>query len=282
MGAVYSGSAMPAGCVIGVDLGGAKLRAGAVDAQLAVHHRASRRSGDVSAEELVDLAVAVVAEVRSASDAEVLGVGVALPAGSSFGDVVAERVGLPVFAGARGAAAMVAEHRAGAARGHSDALTLIVGRSIGGGVVADGRVVADAVLDLDEQVSADALAREGLRVARGGADSSLAGALAAGREITGLVVIEHAYDGDRAARDILALLGVRLGVGIAELVDRLGASVVVVGGSMVAAGEMLLAPARGVVGERVPIVPARFGDESAMLGAALLALDGLGGAAAAA
>ena len=48
-----------------------------------------------------------------------------------------------------------------------------------------------------------------------------------------------------------------------------------------AAGELLLAPARSVVAERalppareiVRIVPARFGDESAMLGAALLALE---------
>ena len=33
---------MAAGCVIGVDLGGTKLLAGAVDADLAVHHRAQR------------------------------------------------------------------------------------------------------------------------------------------------------------------------------------------------------------------------------------------------
>ena len=58
--------------------------------------------------------------------------------------------------------------------------------------------------------------------------------------------------------------------------------VVVVGGGAVAAGELLLAPAREVVAERalppiaqaVRIVPAHFGEESGMLGAALLALEG--------
>jgi glucokinase len=56
---------------------------------------------------------------------------------------------------------------------------------------------------------------------------------------------------------------------------------VVVGGGGVAAGDLLLGPAREVVAQRalppmadaVRIVPAHFGDESAMLGAALLALD---------
>ncbi len=54
-----------------------------------------------------------------------------------------------------------------------------------------------------------------------------------------------------------------------------------IGGGAVAAGELLLEPARAVVAERalppsrerVRIVPAHFGDESGMLGAALLALE---------
>jgi glucokinase len=57
-----------------------------------------------------------------------------------------------------------------------------------------------------------------------------------------------------------------------------------VGGGLVAAGDLLLDPARAVVAERalvpgrdqVRIVPARFGDESGMLGAAGLAFDVVG------
>ena len=57
--------------------------------------------------------------------------------------------------------------------------------------------------------------------------------------------------------------------------------VIVIGGGAVAAGELLLAPgARGRRRARAPadrevvrIVPAHFGDESGMLGAALLALE---------
>ena len=59
--------------------------------------------------------------------------------------------------------------------------------------------------------------------------------------------------------------------------------VVVVGGGVIAAGELLLGPAREVVAARalppsrdlVRIVAARFGVEAGMLGAAALAFDGL-------
>jgi glucokinase len=57
--------------------------------------------------------------------------------------------------------------------------------------------------------------------------------------------------------------------------------VIVLGGGALAAGELLLGPAREVVNARalppmrdhVDILPAHFGDEAGMLGAALLAFD---------
>jgi glucokinase len=65
-------------------------------------------------------------------------------------------------------------------------------------------------------------------------------------------------------------------------VNALNPEVVVIGGGAVAAGDLLLEPALQVVRERalppcaeaVRIVPARFGEESGMLGAAMLALEG--------
>ena len=78
-------------------------------------------------------------------------------------------------------------------------------------------------------------------------------------------------------------------LGLVNVVNALNPAVVVIGGGVSAAGDLLLDPAREVVrrhalrpvGRGVRIVPARFGEESGMLGAALLALDGLGRSAAA-
>jgi glucokinase len=134
---------------------------------------------------------------------------------------------------------------------------------------------------LEQLVSGSALGRDGLRVARDVPESALGRALAGGRTITGMLVTELAHDGDQAARDVLALMGTYLGVGIANVVNILNPEVVAVGGGVVAAGDLLLEPARRVVAERalapsrdqVRIVPTRFGDASGMIGAAILAMD---------
>ena len=118
--------------------------------------------------------------------------------------------------------------------------------------------------------------------ARGGRpDSALGRALASGREITGALVTELAHDGDPTAHEVMTLMGERLGLGVVTLVNIFNPEVVVVGGGAIAAGELLLAPAREVVARRalpinredVRLVSARFGAESGMLGAACMALD---------
>jgi glucokinase len=73
-----------------------------------------------------------------------------------------------------------------------------------------------------------------------------------------------------------------LGVGLASIANALDPEVIVVGGGVIAAGELLLEPARAElraralppIAETVRVEPARFGAESGMLGAALLAHSG--------
>jgi glucokinase len=97
-------------------------------------------------------------------------------------------------------------------------------------------------------------------------------------------VRELGHDGDTAAVDALGVIGGWLGIGVANVVNIFNPEVVVIGGGVIAAGELLLEPVRAVVAERAlspskehaRIVPARFGAESGMLGAATLALDGIG------
>ncbi|MGI8730843.1 MAG: ROK family protein [Solirubrobacteraceae bacterium] len=321
---------MSTGCVIGVDLGGTKLLAGAVDPALNVHHRASRPARGIDQAAVLDTVVAAVCEVRDAiegASGAVDAVGIGIPclidaasgmavmavnlpiADAPFRDLLAERVGLPVFVDNDANAAMLAEWRFGAALGARDAALLTLGTGIGGGLVVGGALQrgsqgAGAELGhmvvhaegprcqgncpnrgcLEAMCSGTALVREAGRIARGRPASGLAHALAAGREISGPLVTELAHDGDAAAIEALELIGGWLGVGISNLVNMLNPDVVVIGGGVIAAGELLLEPARAVVAERalspskehVRIVPARFGAESGMLGAAALALDGIG------
>jgi glucokinase len=316
---------MPPGCVIGVDLGGTKLLAGAVDADLNVHHRAHRAAADQDRAGLLDLVVDAVQEAVAAAGQGVLGVGFGIPslidqdrgiavstvhlpiADLPFRDLMAERLGLPVFVDNDANCALLAEHRYGAAAGTRHAVMLTLGTGIGGGIVADGRLVRGAVgsagelghmvVDLDGPLcqgncpnrgclealaSGSALGRAATAVAEANPAGGLGRAHAGGRELTGALVTELAHDGDPEALDCVRRAGEALGVGIANLVNIFNPEVCVVGGGVIAAGELLLEPAREVVSARalspskdvVRIVSARFGAESGMLGAAVLAFEG--------
>jgi glucokinase len=106
-----------------------------------------------------------------------------------------------------------------------------------------------------------------------------------GLELAGPLVTELAYDGDGAAVEVLSLIGTRLGVGVANFVNTFNPQVVVIGGGVMAAGDLVLDPIRAEVAARalppsrdeVRIVAAEFGIEAGMIGAAALALDELAG-----
>ncbi len=313
-------------CVIGVDLGGTKAVAAAVDSALGVRYRARREVPTGDLQLLLDTLTELVDEVREAAGCDIDGVGFGIPclidhehgvarssvhlpiAGLAFADVMAERLGLPVFMDNDGNLALLAEHRAGAASGERNAVMLTLGTGIAGGIMLDGELyrgsqgaageLGHMVISadgpqcgpgcpsrgcLESLVSGTALAGAALSLALEGPDTQLGRALAAGREITGPLVTELAYDGDGDALGLLDELGRWLGIGLVNIVNIFNPDVVVIGGGVIAAGELILTPARAVLAQRALAFPAehvrveaaRFGAESGMLGAALFARDRL-------
>lgn len=107
--------------------------------------------------------------------------------------------------------------------------------------------------------------------------------LAGGAEkVTGQTVFDAARRGDPTARGLFSQIGYWLGVGIASVVNLLDIEIVVIGGGLISAGELLLAPVResfrgflfGRSRRPLPaLVPARFGPDAGVVGAATLALD---------
>jgi glucokinase len=225
-----------------------------------------------------------------------------------FGALMAERLDLPVFVDNDGNVAALAEHRAGAAVGIDHMLLIGLGTGIAGGLILNGELyrgwlgsgaeLGHMVIDIngprcqgncpnhgcfEAMASGTALAREAQLFASVQPESALGHALRDGRDLDGPLVTELAHDGDSAARDVIHLIGERLGVAIASYVNIFNPAMVVVGGGVMGAGEMLLEPARREVEKRalppsrdnVQIVAAEFGHEAGMVGAAALALDGL-------
>jgi glucokinase len=312
------------GCVIGVDLGGTKLLAGAVDADLAIHHRTNRPVLGLDQAELVEMIAHAVQEIRTAVEWEIEAVGFGIPCtfdsrtgiavqavnlplkDIAFAEVMAERLDLPVVVDNDANCAALAEARAGAGAGCSEVVMLTLGTGIGGGLVLGGELyrgwvgggaeLGHMVVDMDGRpcqgncpnwgclesvASGSALVREAsLAVARQ-PDTALGRALEAGRELTGPLITELAGAGDPVAADAIEVIGRALGVGIANLVNIFNPEVVVVGGGVSAAGDLLLDPAREVMRRRalspnkdlVRVAAAAFGAEAGLIGAALLARE---------
>jgi glucokinase len=202
--------------------------------------------------------------------------------------------------------AVLAEARAGAGAGCSEVVMLTLGTGIGGGMVLHGEVyrgfegggaeLGHMVVDMDgrpcqgncpnrgclESVcSGTALVREASLAGARSPDTELGRALEAGRELTGPMLTEFARAGDPVATAAIEVVGRALGVGLANIVNIFCPQVIVIGGGVSEAGELLLGPAREVMQrralrpgrDRVRVAAAAFGAEAGMIGAAMLARE---------
>jgi len=298
--------------VIGVDLGGTKLLAGVVDADLRVHHRVRRLVAGLDRPALLATVEEAVREALDASRQEVSAVGFGIPAlidplggtvgycnhlpleGLAFGAVVGERLGLPVFVDNDANLALLAEHRDGVASGARHALMLTLGTGIGGGVLVDGAIhrgvrgaggeLGHVVVDLDGPPCFGKCPNRGCLEALASGSALEREALAAlGRPLTGVEVVALARSGDAGACSVVSLVGRRLGAGVSGLVNALDPDVVVIGGGVVAAGDLLLDPAREELAARVlprlrevPLLAAKHREEAGVVGGAVLAREALG------
>jgi glucokinase len=218
-------------------------------------------------------------------------------------EAVGERIGLPVFVDNDANAAALAEYLFGAARGKPNIVMLTVGTGIGGGLILGGEVYRGAtgagaelghtVIQADGPpcqgncpnhgcvealASGTALGREGRAAAESAPDSALGQVLAAGEPIDGRAVTEAALAGDEIAVGVFELIGSRLGIACSSFANVFQPDAIVVGGGVIAAGDLLLEPARREVRERAltpmnetPILAATLGNDAGMIGAAALA-----------
>lgn len=168
-------------------------------------------------------------------------------------------------------AAAWGEFRFGAGRAAEDLLMVTVGTGVGGGIVSDGKLLRGGfgvaaeighvglIPDgqqcgcgnrgcLESYGSGTALVRH-TRVAAQKDPSAAAGLLrAAGGDATaiqGPQITRAAIDGDPFAREQLSEIGAWLGMGIASIAAIIDPAVVLIGGGVSRAGDLLLGPLRG-------------------------------------
>lgn len=221
-----------------------------------------------------------------------------------IGKLVEEEFGLPVLLDNDANAAAMGEHLFGAGRGVRDMFYLIAHRGVGGAAITDGVLyhgadggageVGHTLIELEgprcgcgRYGCLEAFAGRAAIAARAARALKLSGGEAmGGREpddVTAEDVIESALKGDERAKKVLEETGEYLGLGIANAVNMFNPDLIVMGGSTLEAGDLVLEPARRVarrrampgMAEQFRIVAGELGEDAGAVGAASLVLRDL-------
>lgn len=247
-----------------------------------------------------ELLAVLSALVPEASAGRVAGVGCGIPGtsdgyralfvpalpwleGENLARDLAEALGAPVTVGNDGQLTLLAESVEGAAQGASSAALVAVGTGIGGAVMIEGRIWgghrgsagAWGWLPAPEETSQ---AGHGPfeRAASGRALAQLSEAAAAGTSPEDLV--QAARRGEPGAVAVLEVYAARLASGIAAVASTLDPEVVIVGGGLSAAMDLLgplIEPRAQALaspnGRKVKITAAALGPRAALIGSLLSA-----------
>ncbi|MDF3290244.1 ROK family protein [Streptomyces silvisoli] len=302
------------GPVVALDIGGTKIAGALVDSTGRLLVRAQRRTPAAEDGETVMRAVAEVlrelAVDPSWARASAVGIGSAGPVDASTGTVspvnvpgwrgfplvqrVREMTGeLPITLSGDGVAIAAAEHWQGAARGYDNALCMVVSTGVGGGFVLGGALhpgptgnaghIGHISVDLDgppcpcggrgcveRLASGPNIARRALEEGWKPED---------GAEPTAAAVAASARAGDPIARASFERAAQALAAGIAACATLVEIQVVVIGGGVAGAGEVLFGPLREQLrryatlsfASGVEVVPAQLGTDAGLVGAAAAA-----------
>ncbi|MFQ5812391.1 MAG: ROK family protein [Anaerolineae bacterium] len=220
-------------------------------------------------------------------------------------ELMEEEFGLPVLVGNDANLAALAEQRFGAGQGIADLIYITVSTGIGGGIIVDNRLLLGAqgfaaevghhtveahgprcncgnIGCLEALAAGPAIARHARELIKEGTKTAITDLVGGDLdEITAKVVNQAAQAGDPTAIELFRQAGFYIGVGIVNLLHLFNPSLIVIGGSVTKAGDLLFEPIRATVRERAmasyywentPIVPATLGDDVGLLGAVALVL----------
>ncbi len=223
-----------------------------------------------------------------------------------------KKIGIPVLIENDANAAALGEFIYGAGRGKKNLLYLALGTGIGGAAIIEGRLFRGMtgracefghmsvnaegpkcgcgnVGCLHLYASGDSIAKRALRKIAEKKDLKskilqLVGKFKDPKElakkISAEIVLEAAKQGDPIAKEVLTESLAYLGVGLVNLINIFNPEIVVIGGGLAAAGDVIFVPLNKIVAKgirkelfgEVRVVPSSLGEEAGVRGALSLAL----------
>jgi glucokinase len=290
--------------LIGVDVGGTKVSVAVLEGGR-LCDPAITPTDLSSSDALVDQLVGVIGDAGPAT-----AVGIGIPSVVDFATGTArssvniplqgvplrhtltERLGIPTFVDNDATVAALAEAHDDDMRPIADIVVMFtVGTGVGGGIVIGGRTfrgATGAAAEIGHTIIGADLANgapaEGAFPQHSSLEYHAAGRaldrLGAARGIgDGQAVVAAAREGNPNALDAMRIVGEALGVGLANAINTFDPDLIVVGGGVSIAGDLLLTPARDAarrfvvkgVGTKTDIRLARYGPQAGVRGATLLA-----------
>ncbi|MCK7622666.1 ROK family protein [Streptomyces sp. RS10V-4] len=299
-----------------LDIGGTKIAGALVDPRGRLLVRAARPTpADQDGATVMRAVAEVVRELAAGphwARVAAVGIGSAGPVDAAAGTVSPVNIpgwrDFPLVAGVRalvgdlpvtlvgdGVAMTAAEHWQGAARGHDNALCMVVSTGVGGGLVLNGRLhpgpsgnaghIGHISVDLDGDPCPCGARGCVERIASGPniARRALANGWRPGPDgdTSAAAVAAAAHAGDPVALRSFERAAQALAAGIAATATLVEIDIAVVGGGVAGAGEVLFAPLRSALREYatlsfvsgLTVVPARTGTDAGVVGAAAAAAE---------
>jgi predicted NBD/HSP70 family sugar kinase len=240
-------------------------------------------------EEIVGVGMGVPGPIDTATGA--VGSSSILPGWVGFDPAVAlhETLERPVYVDNDANLGALGEAAWGAGRGHSDVAYIKAATGVGAGLLLGGRLYRGRAGTAGE-IGHTTIDENGdvCRCGNRGCLETYVGTpmllqllnRSHGRELTVRDVLRLATDGDVGCRRVVADAGRYIGVAVANLCNLLSPELVIVGGDLAAAGDLLLQPLRDAVrryaipsaAHAVAVVQGALGERAEVMGALALAL----------
>ena len=210
---------------------------------------------------------------------------------------------LPVWVGNDATLAALGEYKFGAGKGCHDLIYITVSTGIGGGIITGGKLllgtsgfaaeVGHMTIDvngprcncgnigcLEMLASGTAIARIAAERLSKGEKSTITDLIAGDlSKISAEMVEKAARAGDAMAMAVMNTAGTNLGVGVVNLVHIFNPELIIIGGGVSKAGDLIFEPVRQVISKRVMrdisvrITTPVLGDNPGLLGAVALVLE---------
>lgn len=310
---------------VGIDLGGTFIKGGIINnnGEIILHDKVPTecdKGSDKVVENIANLTKELI-EKSKIDKSDVVGIGMGVPG------MIDSKDGIVIFAGnlnlknfpiaeklkkltdldvkiANDAnVATLGEVKFGAAKNHENAIMLTLGTGVGGGIVADGRLIegyksAGAELGhivivangeqcscgrkgcLEAYSSATALIRDTKRAMEEHKDSKMweVGSL---EQVSGKTVFDY-KDVDSYAKEVIDNYLFHLALGITNFANIFRPEIILLGGGVCAQGDVIVKPLQkmldekifaGELGPKVKIAIAELGNTAGMIGAAALLMN---------